>query len=267
MGGYASAVRINLAYLERIRVLWSQLPEVARDHRRLYNNRSMKAKTSGLAKRRSVAEKKDRARYGEKRDKIISAAGPVLEKFGLQGTTIGAIAKAADVDRATVYYYFPDKFALFRAAIREGLTEMFQALDAVAEAEDAASDRLRRAIRIVMDVYERHYPYLYIYFQGGASSEILDQSVSAETMHSGVRYEELLLSIIQHGIDSGEFVEVLPPKITVNLIVGMLNWTYVWFRPKGQLTGQQIADGMTETILAGMYPRSAKPRARKPKPR
>jgi TetR/AcrR family transcriptional regulator, cholesterol catabolism regulator len=225
----------------------------------------MKAKSSGLAKRRSVAEKKDRARYGEKRDKIISAAGPVLEKFGLQGTTVGAIAKAAGVDRATVYYYFPDKFALFRSAIREGLTEMFQALDIVAESDDLASERLRRAIRIVMDVYERHYPYLYIYFQGGASSEILDQSVSAETMHSGVRYEEVLLGIIQHGIDSGEFIEVLPPKITVNLIVGMLNWTYVWFRPKGVLTGQDIADGMTQTILGGMQTKRKTPPARKPK--
>jgi AcrR family transcriptional regulator len=225
----------------------------------------MKAKSSGLAKRRSVAEKKDRVRYGEKRDKIISAAGPVLEKFGLQGTTVGAIAKAAGVDRATVYYYFPDKFALFRAAIREGLTEMFQALDIVAESDDPASDRLGRAIRIVMDVYERHYPYLYIYFQGGASSEIMDQSVSAETIHSGVRYEEVLLGIIQNGIDSGEFIEVLPPKITVNLIVGMLNWTYVWFRPKGALTGQDIADGMTQTVLAGMQFRRKTPTARKPK--
>jgi AcrR family transcriptional regulator len=223
----------------------------------------MKAKPSGLAKRRSVAEKKDRARYGEKRDKIIRSAGPVLEKFGLQGTTVGAIAKAAGVDRATVYYYFPDKFALFRAAIHEGLTEMFKALDTVAEEDDLAAEQLQRAIRIVMDVFERHYPYLYIYFQGGASSEIIDEYVGAETTYSGVRYEEVLLGIIQRGIDSGEFIEVLPPKITVNLIVGMLNWTYIWFRPKGPLTGQQIADGMAQTILTGIQPRRPTPKARK----
>jgi hypothetical protein len=84
-------------------------------------------------------------------------------------------------------------------------------------------------------------------------------------MSSGVRYEEVLLGIIQNGIDSGEFVEVLPPKITVNLIVGMLNWTYVWFRPKGVLTGQDIADGMTQTILAGMQAKRKTSTSRKPK--
>jgi len=211
---------------------------------------------SGLAKRRSAAEKKDRARYGEKRDRIIAAAGPVLEQVGLQGATVGAIAEAAGLDRASVYYYFPDKFALFRAAIHDGLREMFDALDIVAAETGPSADRLRRAIRIVLDVYERHYPYLYIYFREGVGSEIIDKNISAETVHSGVRYEEILLGIIEEGIDAGEFEEILPAKITVNNIVGMLNWTYTWFRPDGRLTGRDIADGMTDTLVAGLQPRS-----------
>ena len=215
------------------------------------NASTVKSNSSSLAKRRSAAEKKDRARYGEQRDRIIAAAGPVLEQVGLQRATVGAIAKAAGLDRATVYYYFPDKSALFRAAIHDGLTEMFDALDAVASETGAASDRLRRAVRIVMDVFERHYPYLYIYFREGGSSEIIDKNINAETVHSGVRYEEVLFGIIQEGIDRGEFTEILPAKISVNLIVGMLNWTYNWFRPDGRLSGRDIADGMTHTLLTG----------------
>jgi AcrR family transcriptional regulator len=215
----------------------------------------VKSNSSSLAKRRLAAETKDRPRFGEKRERIIAAAGPVLEEVGLQGATVGAIAKAAGLDRATVYYYFPDKFALFRAAIHEGLGEMFEALDAVAAETGPAADRLRHAVRVVMDVFERHYPYLYIYFREGVDSKIIDQNINAETVHSGVRYEEILLGIIQKGIDSGEFAEILPAKISVNLIVGMLNWTYTWFRPDGRLTGRDIADGMTQTLLAGLQAR------------
>ena len=216
----------------------------------------MASNVTGLAKRRSTAEKKARARYGEKRDRIIAAAGPVLKQVGLQGATVRAIAKAAGLDRASVYYYFPDKFALFRAAIHDGLTEMFDALDVVAADTGPSADRLRHAIRIVMHVYERHYPYLYIYFREGVKSEIIDKNLNAETVLSGVHYEEILLGIIQEGIDSGEFVEILPAKITVNNVVGMLNWTYTWFRPDGRLSGRDIADGMTDTIVAGLQPRS-----------
>jgi AcrR family transcriptional regulator len=214
----------------------------------------MKSSPKSLAQRRSAAEKKKRARYGQKRDRIMNAAGPVLEQVGLQGATIGAIAEAAGLDRATVYYYFPDKAAIFRAAIHDGLREMFESLDVVAAEAGPAADRLRRAVRIVMDVFERHYPYLYIYFRDGPSSEIIDKSIDSETVHSGVRYEQLLAAIIQEGIDNGEFVEILPAKVSVHLFVGMLNWTYTWFRPDGRLTGREIADGMTDTVLHGLQP-------------
>ena len=217
----------------------------------------VKSKGSGLAQRRSAAEKKDRARYGEKRNRIIAAAGPVLEQMGLQGATVGAIAKSAGLDRATVYYYFADKFAIFRAAIHEGLEEMFIALDSCTVGEESSANRLQRAIRIAMDVFERHYPYLYIYFREGSVSEVIDKNLGAETVHSGFRHEQVLHGIIQDGIDNGEFVEILPVEVSVNLIVGMLNWTYTWFRPYGRLNGRDVADGMTRTFLAGIEPRRA----------
>ena len=50
----------------------------------------------------------------------------------------------------------------------------------------------------------------------------------------------MLHGIIQDGIDNGEFVEILPVEVSVNLIVGMLNWTYTWFRPYGRLNGSTL---------------------------
>ena len=64
---------------------------------------------TGLAMKRRAAQGKDRASYSAKRDKIVKASGPVLKQYGLNGTTIEAIAREAGVDRATIYYYFADK--------------------------------------------------------------------------------------------------------------------------------------------------------------
>ena len=72
-----------------------------------------------LAMKRKAAQQRDRAQYGAKRDMILKAAGPVLERNGFAGTTIEAIAREAGLDRATVYYYFADKGAIFREAIHE----------------------------------------------------------------------------------------------------------------------------------------------------
>jgi AcrR family transcriptional regulator len=64
---------------------------------------------TGLAVKRDVAQRKERASYGARREEIVKAAGLVLKQHGLGGTTIEAIAKEAGVDRATIYYYFADK--------------------------------------------------------------------------------------------------------------------------------------------------------------
>src|SRR6266700_3875406 len=84
-----------------------------------------------LAMKRKAAQQRDRAQYGAKRDMILKAAGPVLERNGFAGTTIEAIAREAGLDRATVYYYFADKGAIFREAIHDGLAYMIAALEEV----------------------------------------------------------------------------------------------------------------------------------------
>jgi AcrR family transcriptional regulator len=53
------------------------------------------------AMKRTLAQREDRASYSAEREKIVKAAGPVLKRYGLSGTTIEAIAQEADVDRAT----------------------------------------------------------------------------------------------------------------------------------------------------------------------
>ena len=213
-----------------------------------------------LAMKRSAAQDKDRAQYGAKREAILHAAGPVLQREGINGATMGAIASEAGVDRATIYYYFEDKQEIFRTAIHDGLVEMVAALEDVAASGHSAPIRLRDSIRAVMRAYERHYPQLYIFFQDGATSSIIDNHLNAEILASGARYEALVEAAVRDGVESGGFVTPLPPKMFAKIVVGMLNWTSRWFVPGGAMGADDIADGMAETVLRGIMARPARKR-------
>jgi TetR/AcrR family transcriptional regulator, cholesterol catabolism regulator len=213
-----------------------------------------------LAMKRNAAQDKDRAQYGAKRDAILHAAGPVLQREGINGATMGAIAKEAGVDRATIYYYFQDKQEIFRTAIHDGLVEMVAALEDVAASGHSAQVRLRDSIRAVMRAYERHYPQLYIFFQDGAMSSIIDNHLNAEILASGARYEALVEAAVRDGVESGVFATPLPPKMFAKLVVGMLNWTSRWFVPGGAMGADDIADGMADTVLRGIMVKPARKR-------
>jgi AcrR family transcriptional regulator len=213
-----------------------------------------------LAMKRSAAQDKDRAQYGAKRDAILHAAGPVLQREGINGATMAAIANEAGVDRATIYYYFQDKQEIFRTAIHDGLVEMVAALEDIAASGHSAEVRLRDSIRAVMRAYERHYPQLYIFFQDGAMSSIIDNHLNAEILASGTRYEALVEAAVRDGVESGVFVTPLPPKMFAKIVVGMLNWTSRWFVPGGAMGADDIADGMAQTVLRGIMVKPARKR-------
>ena len=54
-----------------------------------------------------------------KRDAIITAAGNLMLKHGLRGTSMEAIAREARIAKPTLYAYFPDKEAVFRALVEQ----------------------------------------------------------------------------------------------------------------------------------------------------
>jgi AcrR family transcriptional regulator len=212
--------------------------------------------------KRTAAQDKDRAQYGAKRELILRAAGPVLQREGINGATMGAIAKEAGVDRATIYYYFEDKHAIFREAIHDGLAEMVADLEDIAVSGDSALDRMRNSMRAVMRAYERHYPQLYIFFQDGGMSSIIDNHLNAEILGSGARYEALVEAAVRDGVESGVFMTPLPPKMFAKLVVGMLNWTSRWFVPGGAMGADDIADGMADTVLKGILVRPGQRRSK-----
>lgn len=204
-----------------------------------------------LAKKREQAQRKDQAKYGAKRKAILEAAGPVLQRHGLAGTTINLIAQEAGVDRATIYYYFKDKHAIYHEAIRGGLLEMVSDLEMVAASEAEPEERLKRSIHVVMHAYEKHYPQLYLFFRDGANPEIIDDELYGELLASGRRYEDLVEAAVRAGVSAGVLRAPLPPKVFAKLLVGMLNWTSWWYVPGGPLTAEDISDGMAEVVLRG----------------
>ena len=210
---------------------------------------------AGLAVKRDIAQRKERASYGAKREKIVKAAGSVLKQYGLSGTTVEAIAKEAGLGRATIYYYFADKGAIFGEAIHGGLVEMVAALEEVAASGDSPEVQLRNSMRVVMRAFEQHYPQLYIFFT--EDSSVIDSELHRDIIAAGRRYEDLLDVVVRDGIRQGIFRTSLPPKVFSKTVAGMLNWTSRWFVPGGILDADEVADDMADTILDGVLVKKA----------
>jgi AcrR family transcriptional regulator len=71
-------------------------------------------------------------------------------------------------------------------------------------------------------------------------------------------YFELLRSILARGMEEGVFRDGESTIITFQLF-GMMNWTWTWFDPEGDVTVENIAKTFLDTILHGLCATSDPP--------
>lgn len=79
-----------------------------------------------------------------KREAVITAARRLFTQESFDRVSVDAVAAAADVSKATIYAYFPNKEALFIAAISAGCDEVFARIDLNAGAAGPLAEVLFR---------------------------------------------------------------------------------------------------------------------------
>jgi TetR/AcrR family transcriptional regulator len=113
--------------------------------------------TSATRPRRAYLPAKERRRL------IIEAAQQVFSRSNLQGARTRDIAKAAEVNQATLFEHFESKEALFHAAVVEPLldamrgmkdrAQSYEAAKSLAEMRQLAQASARQQLETMMDIF------------------------------------------------------------------------------------------------------------------
>ncbi|MGB7136764.1 MAG: TetR/AcrR family transcriptional regulator [Acidobacteriaceae bacterium] len=148
------------------------------------------------------------------RDRILQAAIHEFSEHGLAGARTSAIAAAAQVNKALLYYYFRDKEALYTAALQEVADKV--AGDAIATLELDCSPG-ERLLRFALQHFDR------ILSRRGFQALMQQEMVRYHQGHSSAMrviaksaFEPMwdrALGLVQQGIDSGELSRVDPMQM------------------------------------------------------
>lgn len=213
-----------------------------------------RAPTSNIDRRRDLALQNGALGYQERRREIAKAAAGVFNKLGFRGTSLGAIAEALGMSRASLYYYIGNKQELFDEVVREAAEANVAAAEAVRATKASTEEKLRTLIIELMKSYGTHYPLLYIYLRENLSHvEGSRTDWSRQVRKLNQRYEQIFVGIVQEGIDAGALRPVGSAKVIAYGIIGMMGWTNRWFEPqKSAESAEEIGVTFAEMILHGL---------------
>ncbi|HPV14403.1 MAG TPA: TetR/AcrR family transcriptional regulator [Candidatus Cloacimonadota bacterium] len=96
-----------------------------------------------------------------KKATIIQAAMEVFAKNGYAKGSIGDIAAKAEIGKATMYYYFDSKEAVFMEAVKLAYRRFFEVIENQVASLEGFEDRFRALVRIPIRYIYDHLPILF----------------------------------------------------------------------------------------------------------
>ena len=221
-----------------------------------------------MGRRRAAAAVENSAFYQERRQAIIDAAARVFQAKGYEATSLVHVANELNTDRASLYYYASSKQELFEEVVRQASQANVETVEAIARSDISPTEKLRSAFKHLMESYASDYPYfrwfIQLFLQNSPSEKGAKRN---ENRDWAERYYQAIRSILQEGVDAGEFKLNLPVGIATIGVIGTMNWIQVagvgesgsGKAANGQLSPSAIGLGMADFILSGLSAAKTQP--------
>ena len=183
---------------------------------------------------------------GSTRERVLQAADRLWGERGVRGASLEDIAREATVTKPTVYYYFPDKSALFTAVICSVLEQHGTGLKTAARRGGRSRERLVSALAFLIGA-RCSGPRL---LRDGGVALTVDQTSQARSAFFR-HFFAPLQQILDDGVASGELRQMDTAFATQSLLNLLDPWTGRDPLPGGR-SPQQLATDIVGLVVDGI---------------
>jgi AcrR family transcriptional regulator len=149
---------------------------------------------------------------------ILDAAAEVFARKGYHAATTRDIADRLGMQPGSLYYYFESKEAALEEVCRIGGIEFGDNLENILASGDPAPDMIRAAVAKHLRGDRRHYVSCFVH-----DRRYLPETVLPEMNRLARRYMKAWEDVIRRGIDRGELLPDLDPRIAATAAVALCN--------------------------------------------
>ena len=188
----------------------------------------------------------------DRQSQLLDIARRQFARQGYAGTSLRDIADEAGITKAALYYYFPNKDALFLQIVQSGLTQLLNEVGSAVEAASAEPpiERIRIFMTATADYIERHR-HVWL-----ASSNTFWVALNPEG-RKGVlvlrdRFESLLRDCVADGVRQGALRPDLDAAMAARMLLSIVNHFVRWYDPAGPKSAREILGSFVDMTITGL---------------
>lgn len=188
------------------------------------------------------------AKWLRRREEIVDTSAKVFAVHGFHGTSTTELCEANGLGKGALYYYIGSKEELLVAIHDRVMDEVLAGAARVAETGGTPPEQLAALGKELLDVIARYPDHVWVFLH---EFPALTGGNAAQFRARRHEYERAVESVIAAGVASGDFRDV-DPKLTSRAWLGMHNYTYLWLKPSGPLTAEQVAEKFADVFIGGV---------------
>ena len=185
-----------------------------------------------------------RERYDRRQAEVVLGAARVFAERGYDQTSVPELAEALGLAAGSLYHYFGSKEQLLRAIcdqLMDPLLEQAEALPAEQPAE-----HLRALVRLWVEHVVAHRDHMLVFQQ---ERHVIERGAAWRGVRASRKAFERLVEDALSRAETGPARPASDPRLALSALLGMVNHTAQWYRPRGRLSATAIADGYVDLLL------------------
>jgi len=187
-----------------------------------------------------------RERYDRKQAEVLQAAAKLFAERGYESTSMADLTEATGLAAGGLYHYFDGKEQLLISVCDELLVPLLEEARAIVAVEAAPHEHLRSLIHAWVAHIEGHLHHMLVFQQ---ARHVVENEPQWRAVRKRRRdFEAILDDVLVRGEQEGLFT-FDDRGLALLALLGMVNYTPQWFRPRGRLSAAEIAEGYCDAAL------------------
>lgn len=185
--------------------------------------------------------------YETNRARVIGIAADLFARNSYHGTGMAELGEAVGLGRGALYHYIGSKEAVLYAISKDQVDKMNSYAEELLNLDLEPEELLRRMARGLVRNIAQHRAEWAVFFREytALTGERRDHVIAARE-----RYEGYWRQALDSGVRGGALRAT--PRLLVKGILGMLNYTYLWFEPGGERSPDEVADMFLDALIDGI---------------
>jgi AcrR family transcriptional regulator len=181
-------------------------------------------------------------RYDRRRDTMVNAAARVFAHNGYDQTTMQDLAASMGLATGALYHYFPSKEQLLIDICDQLMEPLLERARDVVASEDPPAERLRTLVHLWVDNVVEYRDHMLVFQQ---ERHVIESGPQwRRTRESRKAFERLVEHALEDAGAAGP-----DDRLVLSALLGMVNHIAQWYRPRGRLSPNEIADGYLDLVL------------------